>query len=298
MRLEIEGELLEIQGSIERALEIIETNKWEYIRNETSATKEYLFSSMWLGKIGKLKISILPKKKTELYSYSVDYPDDRWLIKYFPDNFPFYSVSAPLQQLLSVYSWQIENNIFDLTSTELYQLGFSNKPVDWGWERYGLGDIELRKQAEEEFKDWRQKVFDLRNKDLNKIFDVILTQIRLDNPSFEVVDGKILKPTPPESSPMIAEKEQSDSGKVEKVNKLQARWDKMSPKIKSNFRKAWKIWGQMLKAYRKAKLDGQTEDAQPKIKDWQTKITKDLRWNVSESRLRNVKKMGESKIIK
>ncbi len=216
MKLEIDGELLEVQGSIERALEIIESKKWDCKRNETSATKEYLFSNMELGEIGKLKISILPKKKTELYSYSVDYPDVRWLIKYFPDNFPFHSISLPLQQLLSVYSWQVENNLFDLTPTELYQLGMSDKHVDWGWERNGLGDIELRKQAEKEFKGWRHKIFDLRKKDLNQILDVVVTQIGLDGLSAVEFDGKV-KTIFPKSQSMLAEEEQAKNWKVEKV---------------------------------------------------------------------------------
>lgn len=54
----------------------------------------------------------------------------------------------------------------------------------------------------------------------------------------------------------------------------------------------------MRKEYRQESIDGKTKEAQPTIKDWQTKVNKDLHWDVSESRLRDVKEMGEAKIIK
>ncbi|RJP51869.1 MAG: hypothetical protein C4586_03705 [Anaerolineaceae bacterium] len=91
-----------------------------------------------------------------------------------------------------------------------------------------------------------------------------------------------------------------DEGKLPKgrASDLEAKWDAMSDETKKNFREAWKIWKRMRKAYRQEKIDGQSKEAQPKIKDWQTKVMKDLYWDVSESRLRDVKEMGKSKIIK
>ena len=91
---------------------------------------------------------------------------------------------------------------------------------------------------------------------------------------------------------------QVDAAKTEKPNALQTKWDKMSDKTKERFRQAWKIWNRMRKEYRQESIDGKTKEAQPTIKDWQTKVKKDLHWDVSESRLRDVKEMGESKTIK
>ena len=91
---------------------------------------------------------------------------------------------------------------------------------------------------------------------------------------------------------------QADAAKPEKPNALQTKWDKMSDKTKERFRQAWKIWNRMRKEYRQESIDGKTKEAQPTIKDWQTKVKKDLHWDVSESRLRDVKEMGEFKIIK
>ena len=80
-------------------------------------------------------------------------------------------------------------------------------------------------------------------------------------------------------------------------NTLQAKWNAMGDETKGNFRKAWKIWKRMRKEYRREFNDGQTKNAQPKIKDWQTKVMEDLAWDVSESRLRDVKEMGEARVI-
>ena len=154
MVCEVNGELLEVQGCIERVLGIIETHERKCDRKETSATKEYSFFHTEIGEIGKLKISTLPKGKTNLHSNFADSPNEEWLVEYLSNLVLLKPMSAPLQALLKVYSWQIENKIFN-TSTDLYKLGFSNKPIDWGWEKYGLDDFALRKQAEEEFIDWR-----------------------------------------------------------------------------------------------------------------------------------------------
>lgn len=194
MRCEIEGELLEVQGCIERALDIITANAWKYLRIESSATREYVFSHMELGEVGKIKISILPKGRTELYSYQSEFPEEKWLVKYLPSHVPLGSLSEPLRKLLSVYTWQIANNIFNLNSIELYKLAYSNTTVDWGWESYGLGDFDLRKSALDEFRNWQNKIHELQRKELEQILDVIVIQIRIDGLSMALYDGKTPNP--------------------------------------------------------------------------------------------------------
>jgi hypothetical protein len=90
--------------------------------------------------------------------------------------------------------------------------------------------------------------------------------------------------------------DESESPKEDKTIALQARWNKMADKTKENFQKAWNIWKRMQKEYEKESLDGQTKKAQPQIKDWRTRVIKF--WKVDTDRLRDVKEMGELKIIK
>lgn len=211
MVCEVNGELLEVQGCIERKLDIIETHEWKCDRKETSATKEYSFFHAEIGEIGKLKISTLPKGKTNLHSNFADNPNEEWLVKYLSNLVLLKPMSEPLQALLKVYSWQIEKKIFN-TSTELYKLGFSNTPIDWGWERNGLEDFALRKQAEEEFNGWRNRIYELRKKDLNHILEIIVYQIRSDGLSLVMFDGmsregKILQSMVSESLPTNSEKQ-------------------------------------------------------------------------------------------
>src|SRR6185369_12763911 len=120
--------------------------------SETAATREYSFSQIELGDVGKVKISILPKGLTELYSYYADLPEEKWMLEYLPSRIGWPSMSEALHNLLAVYTWQIENNLFNLDSTELYELAYSNTPIDWGWGKFGLDDLNKRQHAEQEFR--------------------------------------------------------------------------------------------------------------------------------------------------
>jgi len=213
---EIDGELREVQGCIERMLDIIESHERKCERKETSATSEYSFFHTEIGEIGKLKISALPKGKTYLHSNFADSPNEEWLVKYLSNLVLLKPLSEPLQALLKVYSWQIEKKIFN-TSTELYKLGLSNTPVDWGWEKNGLGDFALRMQAEEEFIDWRNRIDALRKEDLAHILDMIVNKINSDGLSLIVFDGtsrdvRVLKPMGSESLPAKPELSKKERG--------------------------------------------------------------------------------------
>jgi hypothetical protein len=312
MKWIVDGELIVVQGSIERAKDIIQHNQITVkLAEDTKASTVYEFFHEKYDTLGSIKASVLQGNKTEVYGYLPQAPETKWLVEYLPRNIPASQLGEPLTKLIHLYAWQIQEGIFDLKSGDLWKIAYSEKKIDWGWERFGLEDLELQKQALAELEKWQTFIRTQRVKEFEQITGVILAQIR-DGVSLVVFDGKtregrFLKSTAPESVMVSSAKElpapdgedQVGIGKEAKaVDKLQEEWNKMSPKTKENFKKAWKIWSQMQKAYRKEKLDGQAEDAQPTIKDWETKVTKDLRWNIGESRLRDVKKMGESNIVK
>jgi len=303
MKWEVDGELLEVQGAIERARDIIENNEWKVRLDEVSnASSFYSFEHKNLGTIGSIKIS-MHKKRTEIYGYPPKTPDAKWLIEHLPKNIPLIQPDDLLIKLLNVYAWQIEQGIFEPSASELFRRAYKKENIDMGWERFGLADLEVQKQAQSKLGEWSQTIQRRRVEEFNQITGVLLVQLRLDGFFLVVFDGiardeKVLKPTTPAAFPVRSEEKKAESEKIEKEKKLQEIWNKMSPKTKKYFREAWKIWNRMRRAYRLEKLDGQTKEAQPQIKDWQSKVTKELHWNVSESRLRDVKEMGESKIIK
>jgi hypothetical protein len=132
---EVGGPLVIVQGSIECALDIIEDrSKWRYQKSATSATNKYSFSQIEIGKVEILKTRILPQGKMELKSDFASSPTDKWLVKYLLTKVVPNSISESLQSLLSVYIWQIEKNLFDLTSAEYYKMAVANSSIDWGWE--------------------------------------------------------------------------------------------------------------------------------------------------------------------
>jgi hypothetical protein len=133
MRCEINGEMPEVQASIERALEIIRANNSSHTLVETAIAREYVFNNKKLGEIGRVKISILPERRTELYSYPADFPSEKWLLEYLSSHVPQGEISKSLRKLLSLYTWQIENRLFNLHSTELFKLAHAKTPADFGW---------------------------------------------------------------------------------------------------------------------------------------------------------------------
>lgn len=78
--------------------------------------------------------------------------------------------------------------------------------------------------------------------------------------------------------------------------KLQAKWDTMGDETKKKFRRAWKIWKDMIRQYEADFQEGRTAKMKPTMEDWQVRVVKF--WKVGIDRLRNVKKMGDAGIIK
>ncbi len=177
MLWQIDGPLLEVQGCIERALDLIDNREYSCQRSETSAIAEYDFTSTKIGQTGRLKISVLPKSRTELYGYPPKLPDDKWLVQYLQSQIPLTILSQSLQALLLTYAWQIKHNVFQLSAKELFQLAHSEKEVDYGWNKYGLHDLELRTQAMAEFQDWRKRVHERKLSEFDEILGVIEGQI-------------------------------------------------------------------------------------------------------------------------
>jgi hypothetical protein len=180
MRWEIGGSLLEIQGSIERALDIIERDGSICQRVERSASPEYQFTHPEMGDIGKIKLTVRPQNETELYGYEPLPPDDRWLVEFLPKHVALQTLSKPLQALLLTYTWQIGHNLFNLPATDLWKIAYAQETVDYGWDKYGLEDSELRKQALAELETWKKKVHERRLAEFNSILDVIESQLRED----------------------------------------------------------------------------------------------------------------------
>jgi hypothetical protein len=188
MRWVVGGSLLEVQGCIERARDIIEGAGYVCQSIETSASREYQFTHNEVGDSGKIKLTVLPHGRTELYGYDPDPPDNRWLVEYLLQYFPSESLSKPLQSLLLTYSWQLENNVFNLSGKELLKRAHSQEQGSDGWDIYGLSNLEIRKKAIAEFKNWRKKFHERRLSEFTMVLGVIESQIRDDGLS-------ITKPT-------------------------------------------------------------------------------------------------------
>ncbi len=229
MRWEVNGELHVVQGSIERAKDIIQSNELTMkLAEDTKASSLYTFFHEKYGALGSVKISTLPQNKTEVYGYPPQAPNNKWLVEYLPRNILLSQLGEPLTKLIHLYAWQIQEGIFDLKSGDLWKIAYSEKKIDWGWERFGLEELELQKQAQAEFEKWQTFIRTQQVREFEQITDVILIQIRLDGFSLLVFDGqtregKFLKSTVPQSvtenlakePPVPDEGKQADSGKAE-----------------------------------------------------------------------------------
>jgi len=190
MKWEIDGGLLDCQGCIERALDIIKKERSVQI-SETAASKEYSFSHHDFGAIGRLKITMLPKNRTELYGYPANSPDDKWLVNYLPQHAQWHLISEELKSLVKLFAWEIDNNIKDLSSKELFELVSSGKQLDSEMGIFGLDDLEKRKKAENELEEWKKKIRDLREKELHLVIGLIRDQVRSAELGItEWIDGK------------------------------------------------------------------------------------------------------------
>ena len=190
MKWEIDGGLLEVQGCIERALDIIK-KEWSFQISETAASKEYTFTHHDLGVIGKLKITMLPKERTELYGHPAYPSDDKWLVKYLLQHTHWHLFSEELKSLVRFYAWEIDNQIKDLSSKELFELAFAGGQLDSEKRKLGLDDLENIKKANNELEEWKKKIHDLRDKELHLVIGLIKDQVRWAELGItEWIDGK------------------------------------------------------------------------------------------------------------
>ena len=191
MRWEIDGGLLEVQGCIERARDIIERNQWKVsLAEESRASASYTFTHECLGAIGSIKISVLPQNRTEVYGYSPIGPDTQWLVEYLPRNILIEQLGDLLIRLIMTYAWQIKQGVIHLDPIERIRKGLRNEKIDMGWDKFGLADFELQRQAHTELEKWRQTIHKRQIEEFEQVADVILTQIRLDGLSLVLYDGK------------------------------------------------------------------------------------------------------------
>ncbi len=230
IRWEVDGDLFEVQGSVQRASEIFVNEECKFHLDEDSrSSASYTFTHEKFGSLGSIRIIVFPKNKTEVYGYPPEMPDKKWLIEYLPKNVLWSQLGDLVMKLIKTYAWQIEEGVFEKTAIELFHDSHDKKEIDMGWNIYGLEDLEMQKQAEAELEKWRQMILDRRIEEFNQIKDVILTQIRLDGLSLKIFDGqtmegRFLKSTISESDNANIAKEplmpigekQTDSNEAEK----------------------------------------------------------------------------------
>jgi len=170
------GSLEEIQGCIERGLELLNSLEITFEQSETRSSTNIKFKHDRVGEIGEVKVSRIGEN-TEIYYHPPTEPNAEETKEFLLNNVYHGDLEESLRSLLSLYREEKRLGVSNLKSVELLALGRQADAPRIDPAIYGLDNLEKVHAANKALEAWRQKIRKRRNDEFSLVRSAIVGQL-------------------------------------------------------------------------------------------------------------------------